>query len=178
MLPLGRNKVPGQIKQRRGQDSAHRPCVCHLCSKCIAIYYYVNLLTQDIWMSGGFNTALRVRHGWSRAMVARSLWSVQVLKVPVRAPDVRGALTQPPRYRHGRRKRLPRHDLLGEERWLFLSKEKGLDHFPPRAFIRFIRIGMQIKLINHCQSVRVKQYKIYRELWGLILSYSQLVRGT
>ena len=29
-----------------------------------------------------------------------------------------------------------------------LSKEKGLDPFPPWAFIRFICIGMQIKLIN------------------------------
>ena len=38
----------------------------------------------------------------------------------------RGALTQPPRFRHGRRKRLPRHDLLGEERWPFLSRGEGL----------------------------------------------------
>ena len=29
MLPLGRNKVPGQMKQGRGPDSAHGPCVCH-----------------------------------------------------------------------------------------------------------------------------------------------------
>ena len=58
-----------------------------------------------------------------------------------------------------------------------LSKEKGPEPFPPGAFIRFIRIGMQIKLINHCQPVRVKQYRIYRELLGLILSYSQLVKG-
>ena len=40
----------------------------------------------------------------------------------------RGALTQPPRFCHGRRKRLPRHDLLGEERWPFLSGGEG-----PRA---------------------------------------------
>ena len=45
-----------------------------------------------------------------------------------------------------------------------LSKEKGLDPFPPWAVIRFIHKGMQIKLINHCQPVRVKQYMIYREL--------------
>ena len=45
-----------------------------------------------------------------------------------------------------------------------LSKEKGPEPFPPWAFIRFIRTGIQIKLINHCQAVRVKQYKIYREL--------------
>ena len=58
-----------------------------------------------------------------------------------------------------------------------LSKEKGPESFPPWAFIRFIRIGMQIKLINHCQAVRVKQYRIYRELGGLSLSYSQSGRG-
>ena len=45
-----------------------------------------------------------------------------------------------------------------------LSEEKGLEPFPPWAFIRFIHIGIQIKLIDPCQSVRVKQYKIYREL--------------
>ena len=33
MLPLGRNKVPGQIKQGGGLDSALGPCVCHLCNK-------------------------------------------------------------------------------------------------------------------------------------------------
>ena len=58
-----------------------------------------------------------------------------------------------------------------------LSKEKGQEPFPPWAFIRFIPIGMQMKLINHCQSVRVKQYTIYRELQGLILSYGQLFKG-
>ena len=53
-----------------------------------------------------------------------------------------------------------------------LSKEKGPEPLPLWAFIRFIRTGIQIKVINHCQPVRVKQYMIYRELWGLILSYS------
>ena len=33
MLPLGRNKVPGQIKQGGGPDSAQEPCVCHLSSR-------------------------------------------------------------------------------------------------------------------------------------------------
>ena len=45
-----------------------------------------------------------------------------------------------------------------------LSKEKGPEPFPPWAFIRFIHIGIWIKLINHCQPVRGKQYMIYREL--------------
>ena len=48
-----------------------------------------------------------------------------------------------------------------------LSEEKGPEPFPPWAFIRFILIGLQIKLINHCQAVRVKQYITYRELEGL-----------
>ena len=29
-LPWGTNKVPGQIEQGGGPDSARRPCVCHL----------------------------------------------------------------------------------------------------------------------------------------------------
>ena len=47
-LPLSRNKVPSQIKQVRGPDSALSLCVCHLCSRsfspeeltwwCIAIF--------------------------------------------------------------------------------------------------------------------------------------------
>ena len=66
---------------------------------------------------------------------------------------------------------------LGRKGGRFSQGEKGPEPLSPGTFIRFIRIGIQIKLINHCQPVRVKQYKIYRELWGLILSYSQLVRG-
>ena len=31
-LLLGSNKVPGQIKKDGGSNSAHGPCVCHLCS--------------------------------------------------------------------------------------------------------------------------------------------------
>ena len=33
VLPPGRNKVPGRIKQGGGLDSASGPCVCHLWSK-------------------------------------------------------------------------------------------------------------------------------------------------
>ena len=58
-----------------------------------------------------------------------------------------------------------------------LSKEKGPEPSPLCAFIRFIHTRILIKLINHCQAVRVKQYIIYRELSGLILSYGQLVKG-
>ena len=38
MLPLGKNKVPGRIKQGRGLDSAHGTCVCHLWCKVIREY--------------------------------------------------------------------------------------------------------------------------------------------
>ena len=66
---------------------------------------------------------------------------------------------------------------LGRKGVRFSQREKGPEPLSPGAFIRFIQIGIQIKLINHCKPVRVKQYMIYRELWGLILRYSQLVRG-
>ena len=56
-----------------------------------------------------------------------------------------------------------------------LSKEKGQEPFPPWSFIRFILHKNTGKA--HCQPVRVKQYIISRELWGLILSYGQLVKG-
>ena len=58
-----------------------------------------------------------------------------------------------------------------------LSKEKGPEPFPPWAFIRFILHRNSDKAHQHFQAVRVKQYLTYRELWGLILSYGQLVKG-
>ena len=66
---------------------------------------------------------------------------------------------------------------LGRKGGRFSQGEKGPEPLSPGAFIRFIGIGMQIKLINYCQAVRVKQYRIYRELPGLSLSYSQSARG-
>ena len=36
-LLLGRNKVLGRIKQGGGPDLAHRPCVCHLCSRTLEV---------------------------------------------------------------------------------------------------------------------------------------------
>ena len=88
----------------------------------------------------------------------------------------RGALTQPPGLPRMKNKTTKTWSAWGGE-VADLSKEKGPEPLSPGAFIRFIHIGIWIKLISHCQPVRVKQYKIYRELWGLILSYSQLVRG-
>ena len=42
MLPPGRNKVPGQIKQGGGPDSALGPCVCHLCPRARDIKERIN----------------------------------------------------------------------------------------------------------------------------------------
>ena len=53
---------------------------------------------------------------------------------------------------------------LGRKGGRFSQGEKGPEPLSPGTFIRFICIGMQIKLINHCQPERVKQYMIYREL--------------
>ena len=52
-----------------------------------------------------------------------------------------------------------------------LLKEKSLDPFSLWAFIRFIRTGIQIKLINHCQPVRVKTIQ---DLQRTLRAYSEL----
>ena len=76
----------------------------------------------------------------------------------------RGALTLPPGSVTDEEKDYQDMISLGRKGGRFSQGEKGLNPFSPWAFIRFIYMGMQIKLINHCQSVRVKQYRIYREL--------------
>ena len=72
---------------------------------------------------------------------------------------------------------LPRHDLLGEERWPVSQRRRAHSLFLHGLLLGSFCTVIQIKLINHCQAVRVKQYITYRELWGLILSYGQLVKG-
>ena len=69
-----------------------------------------------------------------------------------------GALPARPPWPPRMRISLPRHDLLGEERWpgCFSQGEKGPEPLSPGAFIRFIRIGIQIKLINHYQAEMIK----------------------
>ena len=84
-------------------------------------------------------------------------------QVPVLGARCWGALMQPPSLPRMKNKSTKTRSAWGGEE-ADLLKEKGPEPFPPWAFIRFIRIGMQIKLINHCQPVRVKQYSIYREL--------------
>ena len=75
-----------------------------------------------------------------------------------------GALRQPPGSTTDEEKDYQDMICLGRKGGRFSQREKGPETLSPGAFIRFIRIGMQIKLINHCQPVRVKQYRIYREL--------------
>ena len=75
-----------------------------------------------------------------------------------------GALTQPPGSATDEEKDYQDMICLGRKGGRFSQGEKDPEPLSPGAFIRFIRIGIQIKLIDHCQSVRVKQYKIYREL--------------
>ena len=104
----------------------------------------------------------------SVAMVARSLWSVQVPKILrslFRAPDVgEGGFKAAPRSATDEEKDYQDMICLGRKGGRFSQREKAPEPLSPGAFIRFIRIGIRIKLINHCQPVRVKQYKIYREL--------------
>ena len=76
----------------------------------------------------------------------------------------RGALTQPPWSTTDKEKDYQDMICLGRKGGRFSEGEKGPEPLSTGAFIRFIRIGIRIKLINHCQPVRVKQYKIYREL--------------
>ena len=110
-------------------------------------------------------------------LVTEVLWLDKLTDVtPYRFSLCRGALMQPPPVCRGWRKRLPRHDLLGEERWLISQRRRARSLFLNGLLCGSVCTGVQVKLINHCQAVRVKQYIIYRELWGLILSYSQLVR--
>ena len=127
------------------------------------------------------------------ALLIPPLWDIGVHSAPFRAfsydchflchhclcfcfHHCQGALTQPPGPPRMKNKTTKTWSTWGGK-VANLSKEKGLEPFPPWAFIRFIHIEMQVKLINHFQPIIVKQYKIYRELWGIILSYSQLVRG-
>ena len=59
---------------------------------------------------------------------------------------------------------LPRHDLLEEERWPISQRRRAKSLFLHGLLLGSFCTGIQIKLINHCQAVRVKQYITYREL--------------
>ena len=58
---------------------------------------------------------------------------------------------QPPRMRIS----LPRHELLGEERWLISQRRRAKSLFLNGLLLGSIFTEIQVKLINHCQAVRI-----------------------
>ena len=63
-LPPGRNKVPGQIKQGGGLDSARGPCVWHLCVRAVS---YDGLPT-DLYFSA-FTAKSNMDYLWNHSSV-------------------------------------------------------------------------------------------------------------
>ena len=59
---------------------------------------------------------------------------------------------------------LPRHDLLGGERWLISQRRRAKSFFLHGLLLGSICTEIQVKLINHCQAVRIKQQITYKEL--------------
>ena len=52
---------------------------------------------------------------------------------------------------------LPRNDLLGMERWPISHRRRAKSLFLNGLLLGSICTGIQVKLINHCQAVRIKQ---------------------
>ena len=52
---------------------------------------------------------------------------------------------------------LPRHDLLGEGRWLISQRRRAKSLFLNGLLLSAICPGIQVKVINHCQAVRIRQ---------------------
>ena len=52
---------------------------------------------------------------------------------------------------------LPSHDLLGEERWPISQRRRAKSLLLNGLLLGSFCTGIQVKLINHCQAVRVKQ---------------------
>ena len=52
---------------------------------------------------------------------------------------------------------LPRHDLLGEGRWLISQRRRDKSLFLNGLLLSAICPGIQVKVINHCQAVRIRQ---------------------
>ena len=59
----------------------------------------------------------------------------------------------PPRMRIS----LPRHDLLEEERWPVSQRRRARSLFFNGLLLGSVCTGIQVKLINHCQAVRIEQ---------------------
>ena len=52
---------------------------------------------------------------------------------------------------------LRRHDLLGEGRWLISPRRRAKSLFLNGLLLSAICPGIQVKVINHCQAVRIRQ---------------------
>ena len=52
---------------------------------------------------------------------------------------------------------LPRHDLLGDERWPISQRRRAKSLFLNGLLLGSICTGIQVKLISHCQAVRIRQ---------------------
>ena len=141
----------------------------------VCLWIYINAYNHLVLLyivKYATNWIIFLKH---KIYVARSIVALPIRQeLTVRMTICRGALMQPPSSTRDEEKDYQEWSAWGGK-VADLSREKGLEPFSPWAFIRFI--GMQIKLINHCQPARIKQYKIYRELPGLSLSYSQSARG-
>ena len=70
---------------------------------------------------------------------------------------VGGGLSAGPRQPPLMRISLPRQDLLGEERWPISQRRRAKSLFLNGLLLGSICTGIQVKLINHCQAVRIKQ---------------------
>ena len=101
---------------------------------------------------------------FSEVMICYFIWAMFLCLLILAGPLCQGALIQPPGPPWMKKKTTKTCSAWGGKVAASLKGEKGPEPLSPGAFIRFIRIGIQIKLMNHCQPVRVKQYMIYREL--------------
>ena len=52
---------------------------------------------------------------------------------------------------------LPRHDLFGEEKWPISQRRMAKSLFLNGLLLGSVCTETQVKLINHCQAVRIKQ---------------------
>ena len=68
-----------------------------------------------------------------------------------------GLSPQGPAWLLRRRISLPRHDLLGEERWPNSQRRRAKSLFLNGLLLGSFCTGIQVKLINHCQAVEIKQ---------------------
>ena len=100
-----------------------------------------------------------------KRLLALLLWEIGHLSSPSRSCLGRlifirgrwGALPAGPPWPPWMKINLPRHDLLGEERWPISQRRRAKSLFLNGLLLGSFCTGIQVKLINHCQTVRIKQ---------------------